>query len=255
MAWAGRSETGVSPLGFRTQVHPPIGNPEALSAGEFEGAEPPRPGAGEAGAPRLDTKALLRRDAPPRAKLFRPVRSSLGSWKHATADALDGLAQTEIRHGKKRRTWKEKARQLRCCGRLTALSCDNCGALNQRSFTVIASCGLRVCPVCARRRAQSLRHRLFYSWKTGRRPHGIRPTNRRDLPRLRDSRRRFGSRPGHRRAGGSSGIASGKARDPHLHQAHGQARHRRWPRDARVRRLRAGHGDATANAGQGRDPE
>lgn len=166
MAWAGRSPASASPLDARGD----IGNPEALRAG---GAGGRAPRLGGAAAPSLETKATSRRGAPSRPARFRPVRRSLAAWKAETALAIESMALTEIPSGKTRRSLKKKAQQLRLCGRLKALRCGCCGALDTGSLTVIALCGLRICPACARRRAQCLRRRLIYAWEHGPRPRGM----------------------------------------------------------------------------------
>jgi hypothetical protein len=48
---------------------------------------------------------------------------------------------------------------------VAGLGCNGCSAVNVASGTLIATCGLRVCPVCARRRTQRLRRRLLLAWK------------------------------------------------------------------------------------------
>lgn len=172
-AWAERSETNASPLEGWSQ-RATIGNPEAPSAGvsDSEGAEPPSAPAGFAHGPRLDTEAISLPSNPSRPALFRPVRALLASWKTATAAQLEAQARL-FPHGKLRRSWKHKAADFRACGRLICLRCDSCDDVLPASITVIASCGLRICPNCARRRASALRRKLFACWEKGEHPRNM----------------------------------------------------------------------------------
>ena len=171
--WARRSpRAGASPLGARNAPGPTtVGSPEAPSA-EGSGGGAPRSGAGvPAGAPNLDTKAIPLSPDLPRTVLFHAVPLKQAAWKRATALRLIALAQAVLPHGKLRRSWKLKARDFELCGRrVGALACGACGAPHRASGTLIASCGLRICNVCARRRANTLRAELLHAFSLGDRP-------------------------------------------------------------------------------------
>lgn len=172
MAWVGRS-LSAPPLGVRGPVS--IGIPEARSAGVSgsEGAEPPFWGTGAAGAPRLDTQGITLPFTPPSSATFRPVRMSLNAWKHSVAQELANLARFALPKGKMRRGWRRKATDfLRCGRRVEGLACA-CGYVLGTSGVLIATCGLRVCPMCARRRANVVRERLGRAWANGARPRDM----------------------------------------------------------------------------------
>ena len=171
MAWARRSSSGVSPLGDRIAARAAIGNPEALRAGEPEGAEPPRQGAGEAGAPYLDTYGTTLQPVPSRPALFGPLWLTLAEYRSAAADELNRLALWHAVHGKRRRNFVRKARALRTCGQFARVQrCGSCGTADPGSVRVQCDCDLRSCPTCARRRADIARQRLGEKWRIGDRP-------------------------------------------------------------------------------------
>jgi hypothetical protein len=168
IAWAGRS-LSAPPLDVRSTNA--IGIPEAPSAGVFEGAEPPSAGGAEGAAPKLDTLGIVLPANPSRTRVFHSVRMSLSAWRAAVGNELIQLAITETPKGKVRRSWTQKARDLASCGkRIEALACGGCGDVMRKSGTIIASCGLRICCMCARRRANVLRTRLRNAWQAGERP-------------------------------------------------------------------------------------
>ena len=160
---------GAPPLD--TPSHPAIGISEALGAGELEGAEPPRSGAGGAGAPNLDTNGTTQSGVPSGTALFRPRWLTLGQYRHGTAEELKRLALWHTVHGKRRRNFVKKARSLVTCGQFARFKrCGRCGVVDGDSVRVEVACDLRSCPPCARRRADVFRARLETSWRTGVRP-------------------------------------------------------------------------------------
>ena len=173
LAW--RPETDTRPLEDWSSPHDAhLGGLDALSAGvsDSEGRAAPSEGVGPAHAPRLDTEGALLPFNPSRPALFHPVRASLASWKSATAAQLETQAKL-IPHGRLRRSWKRKAIDFRACGRLTGLVCNDCSDVLAASITLIASCGLRICPTCARRRASALRRKLVACWETSEHPRDM----------------------------------------------------------------------------------
>lgn len=104
------------------------------------------------------------------------VHMSMWAWRHRVRAALLSFAARELPAGKRRRDWKQKAHSFATCGRtVTALACDGCHEINYASGTVVATCGMRICPICARRKAEKLRHRLRVAWDTAKRDrsHGL----------------------------------------------------------------------------------
>jgi hypothetical protein len=90
---------------------------------------------------------------------------SMWAWRQRVKLAMANFAQAQLPKGKRRRDWKAKAGAFGGCGRtVAALGCSNCGNVNLASGTIVATCGLRICPICARRRAERLRHRLRAAW-------------------------------------------------------------------------------------------
>ncbi len=101
---------------------------------------------------------------------FRARVMSASQFRRALGAELRRLA-AEYPKGKRRRSWKSKAYDVERCGRtVAALSCGGCGDVLVKSGAVVTSCDLRVCPICARRRAQVLRKKLQTAWET-RKPH------------------------------------------------------------------------------------
>ncbi len=114
--------------------------------------------------------------APTRARIFSAKHESMWSWRHKVRNAMIGFAVKDLPAGKRRRDWKAKAHAFASCGRtVSALACNNCNEINYTSGTIIATCGLRICPICARRRAEKLRHRLRAAWdkQPRHRRHGL----------------------------------------------------------------------------------
>jgi len=167
-----RSETSASPLeGWSAFAS--IGNPEAprarVSLGE--GAEPPSAGAGEAGAPNLDTQETTRSRGPSRPALFGPVWMTADEHDQAVADELRKLALYHMVHGKRRRDFVKKARALLSCGTFARIRrCRTCGTVDVPTAVIECGCGLRACARCSRRRADILRKRLGDKWCAGERP-------------------------------------------------------------------------------------
>jgi hypothetical protein len=151
-----------------------IGIPEALSAGVSvsEGAAPPSAGAGEAGAPNLDTQIGTSRPLfPSRTLPFRPRWLTLDQYREQLARWLRYLALYYTAHGKRRRSFVRKARQLLECGQLVRfLRCKGCEHPDASGAYVLTRCDLRACPSCARRRADLFRDRLTERWEKGERP-------------------------------------------------------------------------------------
>ena len=109
-------------------------------------------------------------------RIFRSVRQSMWSWRMAVRTAMLNFASRDLPAGKRRRDWKNKAHQFATCGRtVAALACNGCNNINFKSGTLVATCGLRICPICARRKAEKLRHRLRVAWDTMKhdRRHGL----------------------------------------------------------------------------------
>lgn len=92
------------------------------------------------------------------------------AWRQRVRGALLDYAVNDLPRGKVRRDWKAKAHAFAGCGRIvSSLACDGCNGVNMESGTLVASCGLRICPICARRKAQKLRHKLRTAWDQSRR--------------------------------------------------------------------------------------
>ncbi len=141
------------------------------SAGEREGAEPPRPGAGVAGATNLDTYGTSLPVIPSSSLPFGPLWLTLQEYRARVATELARLAFTHTPRGKRRRSFIRKARALRACGQFARVPrCRSCGALDAASACVQTDCDLRSCPTCARRRADVARNRLEHKWHSGQRP-------------------------------------------------------------------------------------
>jgi hypothetical protein len=88
------------------------------------------------------------------------------AWRQRVAREMRNFALTELPRGKVRRDWKNKAGAFAECGRtVAALACQGCGGASLASGTLVATCGMRTCPICARRKAEKLRHRLSSAWK------------------------------------------------------------------------------------------
>lgn len=157
-------------------VDSPVGDPEAPNVGvsRSEGAKPPSAGAGAAGAPKLDTYESSQLRGPSRVPLFRPVRLTLGEFRRRVAVELHALSKTYFRPGKKRRGFKRAALSLVSCGSTATRDvCPECGRASMLTISIDTSCGLRCCPMCARRRANNLRARLDRKWCEGRRPRDM----------------------------------------------------------------------------------
>lgn len=150
-----------------------IGNPEAASAGvsASEGAEPPSVGAGEAGAPNLDTSETTRICEPSRAVLFGSVWMTADEQAERVAEELRRLALYHVAHGKRRRNFVKKARDLLNCGVFARVQrCGSCGTVDAQTAVIECGCGLRSCPRCSRRRADVVRARLKEKFERGERP-------------------------------------------------------------------------------------
>jgi hypothetical protein len=186
MALAGRSVPpvpGVSPLSARSVRFLPageaasrIGSPEAPSAGVSgsEGAAPPSAGAGDAGAPNLDTSETIRISEPSRSALFGAVWMTPDEHAEGVAHELRRLAIYHVVHGKRRRDFVKKARALLTCGMYARVRrCGSCGSVDAQSAVIECGCGLRSCPRCSRRRADILRRRLDDKWLAGEHPRDM----------------------------------------------------------------------------------
>jgi hypothetical protein len=151
--WVERPETGAPPLcGFAS-----IGHPEALCAGEFEGAAPPRRGGAAGAAPMLDTKGTSDETVPPRAPLFRERRLTEAQFRNQAANELDQIGGA-MPAGKLRRRFKRQANRLRECGQLISVrTCRDCGSNAPDTARLLTTCQLRLCPTCARYMANAAR--------------------------------------------------------------------------------------------------
>jgi hypothetical protein len=97
---------------------------------------------------------------PRRAALYRPVRLSERQYRHQVAAHLERFA-VESTSGTDKKSLRRRADALRRCGEhVVAQACDDCGAIDGRSGQILISCSLRVCPACARFRADELRARV-----------------------------------------------------------------------------------------------
>ena len=107
----------------------------------------------------------------PRGKpIFGPYRASMWSWRNRVKRTMLAFAGRDLPAGKRRRDWKTKAHAFGSCGRqVAALACNGCNNIAFDSGTIVATCGLRICPICARRKAQKLRHRLRAAWDSEKR--------------------------------------------------------------------------------------
>lgn len=107
-----------------------------------------------------------RQSGPTRAGKWTParwmgVRKSERGFRWALANELRQYAISSLPRGRGRRSWKHKAMDLvHCCAGVRARQCRACGTLDCTHASVIASCDLRTCPGCARRRADVFRKRL-----------------------------------------------------------------------------------------------
>ena len=170
MAWAGRP-MDAPPFAFDRFA--PIGNPEAPSVGA-SGATPPSAGAGAAGAPNLDPYGTTGRAKPSRAPLFGLVWANLEGFRKRVADEVNALAKDHFPRGKNRRGFERKALAIRLCGKAAWVPrCKPCGRLDPARAIIESSCDLRVCPTCARRRANIARTRLDRKWSAGVRPRDM----------------------------------------------------------------------------------
>jgi hypothetical protein len=198
MALARRSPptaTGASPLGSRSNrplpatIAPPIGGPEALSAGELEGAEPP-PRGGAAPPPRAPSSAPLDLDtqigatrrleesgtlshlpAVQHALPFQIQRLTLDEYRTQAAAGLRRHALFHVAHGKRRRNFVRKASHLLECGqRVLFRRCEGCAAPDTGSARVLTRCDLRLCPSCSRRKVEKFRDRVTALFEHGERP-------------------------------------------------------------------------------------
>jgi len=153
-----------------------IGNPEAASAGvsASEGAEPPSVGAGEAGAPNLDTSETTRIREPSGSALFGPVWMTSDEHDVEVAKQLRRLAIYHMVHGKRRRDFVRKAKALLDCGTVARVPvCRVCRRVDEKSVIIECGCGLRSCPRCSRRRADVVRNHLDAKWAAGERPRDM----------------------------------------------------------------------------------
>lgn len=107
-------------------------------------------------------------------KIFMPVRMSMWAWRARFRAAMLAFAGRDLPAGKRRRDWKAKAGAFASCGRtVAALACDACHEIAPKSGTIVATCGMRTCPICARRKAQKLRHKLVEALKKRKRKSGL----------------------------------------------------------------------------------
>lgn len=92
----------------------------------------------------------------------------LHAWQAAVAARLRTWAHLVLPRGKRRRDWAGKAAALFSCGKtVVGRRCGECRTLDESSAAVVALCGLRICPICARRRSNLLRERLKTALLTG----------------------------------------------------------------------------------------
>lgn len=96
------------------------------------------------------------------------VRRTEMGFRWALAQELKSYAISSLPRGKGRRSWKHKAVDLlNCCRGIRARQCSACGQMDCNHASVIASCDLRTCPGCARRRADVFRARLDRALEKG----------------------------------------------------------------------------------------
>ena len=117
-------------------------------------------GDGAAGAPNLDTEGSSLDSLPSRAALYRPVRLSERQYRHRVAEHFHRFAD-ELSTGPVQRSLRRRAQAIAGCGeQVVALACADCGAVDGHSGRILVSCSLRVCPACARLRADELRTKM-----------------------------------------------------------------------------------------------
>lgn len=115
-----------------------------------------------------DEKAASEGGRAAKRRIFAGVRMSAWAWRQRVRGAMLAFAGRDLPKGKVRRDWKAKAHAFAGCGtQIAALACRGCETVNTNSGTLVATCGLRICPICARRKAQKLRHRLMTAWLEG----------------------------------------------------------------------------------------
>lgn len=107
--------------------------------------------------------------------LYGAVRRSLAGFRHETSRELERESHNRTRAGKARRSWKKKAVDLRNCGlQVKAQRCTVCNTWDCKHAQIECRCALRVCPTCARRRADDFRGRLDLAMaKPRHRTHGL----------------------------------------------------------------------------------
>lgn len=118
-------------------------------------------------APKLDNASSHEKRYPQgKGRIYARVRMSMWAWRQRFRAAMLAFAGRNLPKGKRRRDWKAKAHAFASCGRtVAALACNTCHEINPQSGTIVASCGMRTCPICARRKAQRLRHKLVEALK------------------------------------------------------------------------------------------
>jgi len=171
-ALAGRSISSVPSLEAWNHCAA-VGHPDALGAGG-SGAAPPSAGAGAAGDPNFNTEGIALPLKPASAALFHPVRMSLKEFRWRVANELESLAKFHVPRGKNRRGFKRKALALRLCAATVRFaSCKKCGHVDPASALIESPCDMRVCPTCARRRANIARTHLDEKWCADARPRDM----------------------------------------------------------------------------------
>jgi hypothetical protein len=111
---------------------------------------------------------------PPPVLPFAPRPLTLDQYREQLALHLRRLALHHVAHGKRRRSFTKKARQLLECGqRVRFRRCGGCGTADGKSARILTRCDLRSCPACARRRADDFRAKLSGLWDRGEKPRKV----------------------------------------------------------------------------------
>ena len=109
---------------------------------------------------KLDTKETSPDFVPPRARLYRSVRLTERAYRHKVAEQLRTLSPDTADPGE----WLRRAFALRGCGEHVVVArCADCKLLNLAQARVLATCGMRTCPGCARMRSNRFRGKICYA--------------------------------------------------------------------------------------------
>ena len=155
----GTTAPSSSPVGPRsTKVARADGAPALLSRSTTPGAIDE--GVARTAKPKLETEGTSRPFVPPNARVYQPVTTTERAYRHAVAEELRKL--TQAMPVEQRGRWLRRVLLLRGCGEnVLVLRCQDCGISSKDTARILMSCGMRVCPCCARARANKLRHELM----------------------------------------------------------------------------------------------